>query len=162
MKRILLIIFTVFCVAVCAVPSIGMIFRPTDKPIGNERQSAAPTVTNKDGSFNFSYFTQLGGYYEKHFAFRPEMIQADAMIQSKGFFTSNINTVLVGNNDWLYYTSSTDDYLGKNTLSDKEINGVVNNLKLIQRYSESNGALRIKRRSFPVYGRAEQEHALSR
>ena len=140
MKRILLIIFTVFCVAVCAVPSVGMIFRPTDKPIGNERQSAAPTVTNKDGSFNFSYFTQLGGYYEKHFAFRPEMIQADAMIQSKGFFTSNINTVLVGNNDWLYYTSSTDDYLGKNTLSDKEINGVVNNLKLIQRYSESNGA----------------------
>ena len=122
---------------------------PPDRQADRQRASdrpAAPTVTNKDGSFNFSYFTQLGGYYEKHFAFRPEMIQADAMIQSKGFFTSNINTVLVGNNDWLYYTSSTDDYLGKNTLSDKEINGV----------------LRIKRRSFPVYGRAEQEHALSR
>ncbi len=140
MKKILLIIFTVFCVAVCAVPSLGMIFRPTDEPIGNERQTPAPSVTNKDGSFNFSYFTQLGGYYEKHFAFRPEMIQADASIQAGLFKTSNIDTVVVGNNDWLYYTSSTDDYLGKNTLTQSEINGVINNLKVIQTYSESNGA----------------------
>ena len=140
MKRILLIIFTVFCVAVCLVPSVGMLFRPTDEPIGNERQTAAPSVTKKDGSFNFNYFNELGGYYEKHFAFRPEMIQADAAIQSKAFFTSNIDTVLVGKNNWLYYTSSTDDYLGRNTLSETEINGVVHNLSLIQRYSEANGA----------------------
>ena len=139
MKKIFPLIFTVFCVAVCAVPSLGMFFRPADKPIGNERKEKAPSITDKDGSFNFSYFNQLGSYYEKNFAFRPEMIQADASINANIFKTSNIDTVIVGKNNWLYYTSTADDYLGKNTLSGSEINGVVNNLKIIQSYCESNG-----------------------
>ena len=139
MKKLLLIAFTLFCVVVCLLPSVGMLFNPTYKPIGNERQTPAPSITQKDGSFNYKYFTELGGYYEKHFAYRPEMIQTDADIQSKCFFTSNIDTVVVGNNDWLYYTSSTDDYLGKNTLSGGEISGVKHNLEIIQSYCRANG-----------------------
>ena len=139
MKKTVSLIFTIFCVAVCAVPSLGMVFRPSNQPIGNERREEAPSLTNEDGGFNFSYFSQLGSYYEKNFAFRPEMIQADARINAGLFKTSNIDTVIVGKNDWLYYTSTADDYLGKNTLTQSEINGVVNNLKIIQSYCESNG-----------------------
>ena len=82
MKKIFPAVFALFCVAVCLVPSLGMIVRPTTEPIGNERKSKAPELTKKDGSFNFSYLTDLGGYYEKHFAFRPEMITADATVQA--------------------------------------------------------------------------------
>ena len=139
MKKTVSLIFTIFCVAVCAVPSLGMVFRPSNQPIGNERREEAPSLTNEDGGFNFSYFSQLGSYYEKNFAFRPEMIQADARINAGLFKTSNIDTVIVGKNDWLYYTSTADDYLGKNTLTQSEINGVVNNLKIIQSYCESVG-----------------------
>ncbi len=87
MKKIFPAVFALFCVAVCLVPSLGMIVRPTTEPIGNERKSKAPELTKKDGSFNFSYLTDLGGYYEKHFAFRPEMITADATVQARGRFS---------------------------------------------------------------------------
>ena len=84
MKKIFPAVFALFCVAVCLVPSLGMIVRPPTEPIGNERKSKAPELTKKDGSFNFSYLTDLGGYYEKHFAFRPEMITADAQAPFMG------------------------------------------------------------------------------
>ncbi|MBQ1616481.1 MAG: hypothetical protein II086_04425, partial [Ruminococcus sp.] len=140
MKKIFPAVFALFCVAVCLVPSLGMIVRPTTEPIGNERKSKAPELTKKDGSFNFSYLTDLGGYYEKHFAFRPEMITADATVQAGLFQNSSIETVIAGTEDRLYYTSDADDFLGRNTLNEAEINGVVHNLGIIQRYVESQGA----------------------
>lgn len=140
MKKIGLILFAVFCLAICLFPSVGMIFHPTTEPIGNERQSQAPSVTDKDGGFNFNYFTELGSYAEKHIAFRPEMIQADAAIQSGVFRTSNVDSVLVGNDGWLYYSSASDDYLGRNPLSQREINGVVHNLTMIESYAKAHGA----------------------
>ena len=96
MKKLFPAVFAIFCVAVCLVPSLGMIVRPTTEPIGNERKSKAPELTKKDGSVNFSYLTDLGGYYEKHFAFRPEMITADATVQAGLFQNSSIDTVIAG------------------------------------------------------------------
>ncbi|MBR1483534.1 MAG: hypothetical protein IJ598_11285 [Ruminococcus sp.] len=137
MKRFLYAVFALICAAVLVVPSLGMLFNPTDKPIGNERATALPSFTDKDGKANLNYFSDLGGYFEKHFAFRPQMIQADAEIQSGVFRSSNIDTVLVGSDDWLYYTSSSDDFLGRNTLSKGEISGVVHNLGLIQSFAQA-------------------------
>ena len=52
MKKIFPAVFALFCVAVCLVPSLGMIVRPTTEPIGNERKSKAPELTYRrcDGS----------------------------------------------------------------------------------------------------------------
>ena len=140
MKKIICGLFVAFCVAVCLIPSLGMIVRPTTEPVGNERRAKAPDAVKKDGSPNFSYLTELGGYYEKSFAFRPEMITADAAVQAGVFQSSSVDTVITGTDSWLYYTSSADDYLGRNTLSESEINGVIHNLGIIQRYSQAHGA----------------------
>ena len=140
MKKIICGLFVAFCVAVCLIPSLGMIVRPTTEPVGNERRAKAPDAVKKDGSPNFSYLTELGGYYEKSFAFRPEMISADAAVQAGVFQSSSVDTVITGTDSWLYYTSSADDYLGRNTLSESEINGVIHNLGIIQRYSQAHGA----------------------
>ena len=140
MKKIIPAVFAVFCVAVCLVPSLGMVVRPTVEPIGNERSSKPPEVIKKDGSVNFGYLTELGGYYEKHFAFRPEMITADATIQANLFGNSSIDTVIAGTDGWLYYTSDANDFLGRSPLTEAQINGVVHNLGIIQRYAQSKGA----------------------
>ena len=71
MKK-LLIAFTLFCVVVCLLPSVGMLFNPTYKPIGNERQTPAPSITQKDGSFNYKYFTELGGEVQDDIISRAE------------------------------------------------------------------------------------------
>lgn len=139
-KKIILPLFIAASLAMCLVPSVGMIFRPTDQTLGNETQTKLPSLTGKDGGLNTSYPAQLGDYFDKHFAFRPEAIMADAVVQSKLFGRSNIDTVVTGKNGWLYYSSTADDFLGRNTLSESEISAVVRNLEIINDYSQSQGA----------------------
>ena len=139
-KKILPLLFTALCLLICAVPSAGMLFKATTEPIGNERKASPPSLTENDGSFNQSYLSDIGGYFEKTFAFRPELITADSSIQSGLFRSSGISTVISGTDGWLYFTSTLDDYLGRDTLTQREINGIIYNLNLIREYTKDAGA----------------------
>lgn len=140
MKKKLLLLFIAAGMLVCVVPFAGMALTRSEEPLGNETKAKMPSVTDKNGSFNPMYFQQLGGYFEKTFAFRPQMINADANIQSGVFQTSNLDTVVTGTDGWLYYSSTLDDYLGRNVLSKRSINSIVYNLEMVERYVESEGA----------------------
>lgn len=139
-RKILPLIFTALCLILCMIPSVGMFFRPTTEAIGNERQVGLPSFTDRDGSFNTGYFTGLGAYFEQHFALRSEMITADAGIMSGIFGTSSVDTVITGSDGWLYYTATLDDYLGRDTLTSREVQDIIHNLSLIRDYTESQGA----------------------
>lgn len=140
MKKKLLLLFTALCLIVCSVPFAGMALTRSEEPLGNETKAELPSITDKNGSFDSTYFQQLGGYFEKTFALRPQMINADASIQSGVFLTSNLDTVVTGTDGWLYYSSTLDDYLGRNRLSKRSINSIVQNLEMVQHYVESQGA----------------------
>ena len=140
MKKVLPLLFTALCMILLLIPSVGMIFAPSNEAIGNERLSDPPSFTNEDGSVNLGYFASLGEYFGKHFALRKEAIDADAKVMSGVFGTSNIDTVTVGTDGWLYYTSSLNDYLGKNTMTSREVSDLVHNLDMIRRYAASKGA----------------------
>jgi len=141
MKKRLLLLFITLCMLLCVTPSVGMIFAPSQEPIGNERATPLPSITDpKDGSLNLSYLNDLGDYFSKHFAFRAAAIDTDAKIQSGVFGVSNIDTVIVGTDGWLYYSSTLDDYLGRDTMSDREVADAVHNLSLIRDYVKSQGA----------------------
>ena len=77
-KKISLLLFVALCLGVCAVPSVGMLFAPSDEPVGNEQKTELSSLTDSKGGINTNYPSELGGYFEKHFAFRPLMIGADA------------------------------------------------------------------------------------
>ena len=59
---------------------------------------------------------------------------------SKVFDTSASKDVILGKQNWLYYKDTEDDYLGKNILSDAEIEIISNNIKMMQQYVEAQGA----------------------
>ena len=80
MKKVLSAVFIAACLALCLLPSLGMIFAPSTEPIGNERETELPKLTDSDGKLNTSYPAQLGDYFGTHFAFRPLAITADAKI----------------------------------------------------------------------------------
>ena len=140
MKKFFLLLFTAICLILCIIPSAGMIFAPTEEPIGNEKLTPLPSPNNEDGSFNLKYFTQLGDYFDTHFAFRKEAIDADAKLRSNLFGTSNIDTVITGRDGWLYYSSTLDDYLGRNVFSEREVADLVHNLSLVRDYARAQGA----------------------
>ena len=140
MKKILPLIFTALCLALCLIPSVGAVFRPSTEPIGNERKASPPSLTDDSGSVDLSFFNKLGEYFEKTFAFRAEAITADERIQAGLFRSSGVDTVIAGADGWLYYTSTLDNYLGRDTLTQREINGTIHNLNLIRAYTEEQGA----------------------
>lgn len=134
------LVFITACLAVCLVPSLGMIAKPTTQPVGNEQSLDLPRAMEEDGVFNANILSDLGKYFEQHFAFRPDIITADAVIQSSIFGVSNLDSVVAGTDGWLYYASTLDDYQGRNALSKEQIDGIVHNLALVQQRTEEHDA----------------------
>ena len=131
MKKTWKIIYVVLTVCVMAVPFAGMAFFRTDTTTENKRMAEMPKVS-ENGSFNKDYLNDLGTYFNDHFAFRNYLVDADSRIQSGVFGESNVDTVLVGTDGWLYYTATIDNYLGQNRMSERTLNNCVRNIKLMQ------------------------------
>ena len=140
MKKPTLMVFIIACLVVCLIPSIGMFFCPTTQRIGNEQSLPFPSFVKEDGSFNTDILSDLGKYFEQHFAFRSESITADAAIQSKIFGVSNLDSVVVGKDGWLYYASTLDDYMGRGALTEQQMRGLAHNLALVQKRVEEHDA----------------------
>lgn len=137
-KKVFSVIFTAACLLCCVIPFAGMAVAPSNEAVGNEQQTTLPSLNTEDGQFNEKYLQQLGDYFSSHYAFRPQIISADAEIQSKAFGTSNLDSVIVGKNKWLYYSSTLDNYLGRNLMSQRAIFNTRNNLEITQEYLSGN------------------------
>lgn len=133
-------IFIIACVAVCLLPLAGMAVRPTKVTTENKAMSAFPSIRTENGSLNLNFFQEFETYFNEHFAFRNELVYADAKIQSSVFQVSNIDTVTYGTDGWLYYSSTLNDYLGCNRLSDRQIYNLAHNLSLVCQYVEGKGS----------------------
>lgn len=86
----------------------------------------------EDHHFNSDYFTQLGDFFSKKFAFRQQFVTANATLMSKLTHTSAQANVIEGKEDYLFYGTTLDDYEGKKTMNDHQIANAVYNLKLMQ------------------------------
>ena len=139
MKRAGNIIYLVICLIFCVLPFAGMTIYRTDTTTENKTLADFPKL-KKDGCINLEYFDELSAYFEDHFAFRQELVSADAVIQSKIFQVSNVDTVLAGTDGWLFYTDTVDDYLGQNTTTERQSFNTVHNLSLLQQYVTEQGA----------------------
>lgn len=139
MKNTGRICYVVLCLFICIVPFAGMLVNRTDTTTENKELAAFPNL-KKDGKWNVDFMQEMGLYFEDHFAFRPELVTADAKIQSGIFQVSNVDTVTVGTDGWLYYTSTVKDYLGQEVMSQREIANAAHNLSLVQQYVQEKGA----------------------
>ncbi len=126
--------FVVLCIVISIIPSVGMIFFPTTTSTENTALKEVPSIINADGAFNKLFFQDCGEYFNDHIALRNQMIFVDAKIQTKLFGESNISGVIYGKNDWLYYSSTLDDYAGRNKLSERELFNLAYNLSIVQDY----------------------------
>ncbi|MCM1157391.1 MAG: hypothetical protein NC300_04315 [Bacteroidales bacterium] len=131
--------FIVVCLTICALPFIGMLVKPVNTTTENRELAELP-VLKENGEWNVDFLQDAGAYFEDHFGFRSLMVSVDAEIQSRIFRVSNVDTVTVGTDGWLYYTATVDDYLGRNLLSEQEIKNAGYNLSLVQQYVQQSGA----------------------
>lgn len=138
MKNTGKVVFIITSLFICAFPFLGIFFNPANTTTENRKMAVFPEI-KENGKFNINFLQELGVYFEDHFAFRPLLVSLDAEIQSHIFNVSNMETVVTGNNGWLYYSSTVDDYLGKNTMSGRCVENIAHNLSLVQKYVQGKG-----------------------
>ncbi len=140
LKKKLQIIYIILFFAICITPVVCMPFVKADETAENRKLSEMPSFAKEDGSANLDWPSEFETYLSEHFAFRQELVTFDSVQKAEIFQTSSNEKIVVGDNDWLYFASTLDDYMSRNTLSERRIDNTAKTLKLIQEYAEENGA----------------------
>ena len=133
------LIYIAAVLMLAAFPFVGMSVADSNETTENKELARFPRL-RFDGTWNVRYLSQLGDYFEEHFAFRQELVAANALIRGRLLGVSASDQVLVGKDGWLYYTGTLDDYLGRNQMSEKGLANAVHNIGLMQQYVEDRGS----------------------
>ena len=105
----------------------------------NEKTLEVPQLM-KDNSVNRDFLDELDNYVTANIRFRNKIISVNTSISEDVFHTSSVDTVVLGNNGYLYYADTVNDYLGIVTLSEREQYNIVHILELIQEYVNNNNS----------------------
>lgn len=138
-KKIGYLIYIAAVLLMVVLPFAGMSVAATNETTENKELVEFPELKTEEG-WNVHYLGELGGYFEEHFAFRQELVAANALLRGKLLGVSASDQVIVGKDDWLYYAGTLDDYLGENLMTDKGLANAVHNIGLMQQYIESRGS----------------------
>lgn len=131
--------YSVLFIGICLVPAVCMPFVKTDS--AEKRELAHfPSLKTEEGKINSEFFSEFDTWFSEHFAFRPQLVNADSRVKSALTCTSPDDDVIVGRDGWLYYGDTADDFLNINTLSRREINNIAHNLRMIDDYCNNCGA----------------------
>lgn len=139
MKHKKYILFVLIVWVILILPFAGMAFWPTNETSENKELAPFPKF-DTENPMQQKYLHELGVYFEDHFAFRQQLVTANALIHSKLLKSSTTNQVIPGTNDWLYFHGTLQDYQGKNLFSERENFAILHNLRLIQNYVEAQGS----------------------
>lgn len=139
MKKSTYIIYICIVVAICIIPFAGMSVYKNTTTSENKTPAQFPSVTKEDGSVNLDFMSGLGDYFLDRFAFRGQMVSVNSFLSAKLFKTSTVEDVIIGENDWLYYSATLDDYRHDNGVSERQLYNMAHNTKLMQDYCENLG-----------------------
>ncbi len=133
------VVFVALILALCLVPSVGMLaFGPAGAG-ANEVLSPLPSLRGEDGEVNIAYLSQLADYVSDHFFLRQELITAGRKLETAAFRSSGEEDVVLGRDGWLFYASTVEDYTGTDPMTDRELYAAAKNLSLMAEACESAG-----------------------
>lgn len=132
--RALCLLYIFAVIGICLIPLAMMGIRPTTQTTENKTLAPRPVLVDENG-FNRDFLSDAGDYFNDHFAFRQELVAADAKLRSALFEVSAVDSVIQGENGWLYYEATLDDYQHKNSVSDRMLFNMAHNTALMQEYA---------------------------
>lgn len=132
--------FTGAFLALCLVPSVGMLVLPPTQAAANERLASIPSLWTEEGKLNDKVLDETTAYIADHFALRQQMVTANAALQTGVLGTSPAADVIYGKNGWLYYNKTIEDYQNTPTLSEEEARQIAQTVAQMQVFCEERGA----------------------
>ena len=124
----------------CLIPSVGMAIGAQAEGGGNEVLAALPALRDREGKLNTDYLTDLMDYAEDNYFLRPQFVNAWSALNHRVLGASIADNVLLGEDGWLYFADTLDDYTGTALWGDREVFSAARNLALMSEYCESRGA----------------------
>lgn len=131
-------VFIIVILAMCLVPSLGMLFFGPSEAGANEVLAQAPKISDELG-FNPAVLSDARAYVNDRFFLRQELITMGRGLSAAVFGTADTEDVLVGYEGWLFFGETMDCYAGINGLSDRELFSAANNVRLMEEYCLEQG-----------------------
>ncbi|MBP5766629.1 MAG: hypothetical protein J6X47_06550 [Clostridia bacterium] len=126
--------------AAMIVPLAGMIFYDAGEAARAEQRTLEPfpefRLTYADKKTFGEHFE---AWFADHFAFRAEMVDADAAVMLDVFDSSPEDDVIAGKDGWLFYAETTKDFLGER-FSEEDVEKLVEFIKNEQKTAAECGA----------------------
>lgn len=138
-KNVFCGIFVGVFLAMCLVLSVGLAVNGPSEAGANERLSDAPVLVTEEGKLNKQYLNDLFDWVGDRFFLRQELISLDRWLTAKVLNTSGESSVILGDDGWLFYTDTLDDYTGVETMTEEELFCAAKNLSLMAEYCRDNG-----------------------
>lgn len=138
MKKTLVITFVSLCLALCLIPSVGLLFWGESRPVGNEMRIPKPSLATEDQRLNKDLLSEMSTYYAASFPLRPELITLDAKAAALLTGSSENDAVILGSSGWLFFSETLDDFMGV-SISDDELDRIAEYLSGLQKRAEANG-----------------------
>jgi len=132
-------VFSVLFLLICALPAAGLLWRGPSKPAANETLAPKPSLRAGAG-WNWDYLSDLAAWMGDRFACRQEMVTANAALTAVLFDESASDSVILGEDGWLYYADTLDGYEGAAPMTERELWRAARTLFLAQEYARARGA----------------------
>ncbi len=127
------ITYLVICALLLMIPSVGLLLGGRENSAESDERAEFPTVTAQGNHLNTDYLQQAGAWFEQNFAWRKELVSANAKLGSLAGVSTQ-EEVILGEDGWLYYKDSLNDYQGKELLSDRALYDIAHTAKMTQDY----------------------------
>lgn len=136
MRKKGLIWYCILFLAICLIPSLGMLAGKEDGSAENRRLAAAPALHEEDGSWNREVLKDAGAWFEDHFGWRSKWVTGYALLSGKLFGVSAQSSVIKGSDGWLYYMDSLSDYQGSEQLTERQLYDIAHMMWMVQEQAE--------------------------
>ncbi len=133
------LVFVVLVMVALVLPLICIPFAPHDDEAELQDLAQWPELF-VDGQPNINFLSEAGMYFDDHFAFRQEIITANARLFAQGLATSPTDQVVVGSDGWLYYAGTMADYQRTRPMNERTIDNAAYNVAQLQAYANEHGA----------------------
>lgn len=150
MKNTLRILYTAVVFGILAVPAVTLAVREACSGNAAEETGVVnaenrvlaqkPSFRTEENKLNVNFPAEFDAWFSDSFGLRSQLVTAYSKLTGKVFQVSTEKDVIIGKDDWLYFTPTIPDATGVRTLDDAEIRHIVYNMQMMQQYVEAHGA----------------------
>ena len=139
MKKTLSLLFAALFLALCLIPSLGLLITGGSGAAANQVLAPKPVLLKSDGKLNTAWLEDLSRYVNDRFSLRQEAVTLWARLNAGLLHSSVTDQVILGKDGWLYFSATLPDYTRTAPMSKRELWCAARRLWLLQEYAEAQG-----------------------